>query len=269
MTEATEKAGAIERDIVETQNNISDTVEKLKERLTPQSLLNSVMGDDKQGFDQIVSLAKRNPFAVAMIGAGAAWLMTGKEAKLPSLGKTHDRNARSDPHRAYVEHMARIEIREGETPQQIHRRRDLARSDYFMVERAHEEDEPSVRKRLDEASESLRARTAAFGNKVTGQGHDMKARLSNDADRAREKARAATEKAKRLYRDNAMIGGLVAVAAGALAGSTLPTTQIEQDKLGDVADTARKAVNAQKDKLIGQAEKTLGAAEKKLDRPTS
>ena len=128
MTEATEKAGAIERDIVETQNNISDTVEKLKERLSPQSLLNSVLGDDKQGFDQVVNLAKRNPFAVALIGAGVAWLATGKEAKMPSLGKSRDDNVRSDPHRAYVDHMARIEIRDGETTQQFQRRRDLARS---------------------------------------------------------------------------------------------------------------------------------------------
>ena len=66
-----DKASEIEEDIVQTQNSISDTVDKLKERLTPQALMNAILGDEKQGFDQIVSLAKRNPFAVALIGAGA------------------------------------------------------------------------------------------------------------------------------------------------------------------------------------------------------
>lgn len=264
-----DKAGEIEKDIVQTQNSISDTVEKLKERLTPQSLMNSILGDEKQGFDQIVSLAKRNPFAVALIGAGVAWLATGKEAKLPTLGKDDGSAGGDRHHRSYVDHMAQLDMRENETPQQYQQRRDLARSSYFMIERNHEEDDSGFRTRLDEAGEKLRNRTSAFGSQVKEQGQDLKARLSSDTERARQQARAATEKAKQLYRDNAVVGGLVAVVAGAIAGSTLPTTRLEQDKLGDIGDSARDAVSEQKDKLMGQAEKTLGKVEDKLDRPAS
>lgn len=277
-----DKASEIEEDIVYTQNSISDTVEKLKERLSPQSLMNSVLGDDnKQGFDQIVSLAKRNPFAVALIGVGAAWLATGKEATLPSLGKSRGSSPSDPAHRSYVDHMAQLDMREHETPLQYQQRRDLARSTYFMIERNHDEDDTSFRARLDAAGESLRERTATFGNKVMDQGHSLKSRLSTDTDKARdqaraaaekgkEQARAAAEKAKQLYRDNAVIGGLVAIAAGAMAGSVLPTTRLEQDKLGDIAGSARDAVSEQKDMLVGKAEAALIAAERKIGQaPTN
>lgn len=270
MTEGNrEKADEIEQDIVKTQNKMSDTVDKLKGRLTPQSLLNSVLGDDKQGFDQIVKLAKRNPFAVALIGVGAAWLATGKEAKLPAMGESKPGAAGSDPHhRSYVDHMARIEMRDSETPYLYQQRRDRARADYFMIERNHEEDDTSFRGRLDEASEKLRARTSAFGDKAKAKSDDATARLSTAADSAKEQARAAAEKAKQLYRDNSMVGGLAAIAAGAIAGSALPTSRIEQEKLGDIADTARTKVTEQKDKLVDQAERSLDGEAKPEPRAT-
>ena len=90
---------------------------------------------------------------------------------------------------------------------------------------------------------------------------------SSDTEKARRQARAATEKAKQLYRDNSVISGLVAVVAGAIAGSTLPTTRLEQDKLGDINDTAREAMSGQKDVLFDKAEKALGSVETKIDRP--
>ena len=273
-----DKASEIEEDIVHTQNSISDTVDKLKERLSPQSLMNSVLGDDKQGFDQVVSLARRNPFAVAMIAAGAAWLATGKEASMPSLGKSKQPVSPDPHHRAYVDHMARLEMRDNETPQQYQQRRDLARSDYFMIERNHAEDDTSFRARLDAAGEKLRDQTSIFGSKVKEQGHNLTSRLSTDTDwvkeqtraaaeKGKEQARAAAEKAKQLYRDNAVIGGLVAVAAGAIAGSAFPTTRLEQDKLGDIGGSARDAMSEQKDMLVGKAEKALGAVEEKIGRP--
>ena len=128
--------------------------------------------------------------------------------------------------------MAQLEVRANETPQQYQQRRDLARSNYFMIERNHEEDDNSFRTHLDTAGEKLRDRTAAFGSQVKDQGQSLKSRLSADTDKAKdqaraaaekgkEQARAASEKAKQLYRDNAVIGGLVAVAAGAIAGERI------------------------------------------------
>lgn len=254
------KADAIERDIVRTQNDMSHTVDRLKERLTPQSLMHSAK--DKS-VDRIVGLAKRHRFAVALLAGGAAWWATGKESR--SSRDAEDRQFAPDPqHRAYVDHMILVEMRANETPMEYQRRRDIARANYFMIEREYEEDDTSFRSRLDEATEGLRARTASFGDQARAKGQDAKARLSDAGSRAGEQAQAAADKAGQLYRDNSLIGGLAALAAGAAVGSAIPVSRIEQEKLGDIGETARGKVGEQKDKLVHQAEKTLESAEQKI-----
>lgn len=264
------KADEIEQDIVKTQNNISDTMDQIKERLTPQSLMNSILGDDKPGFDQIVDAARRNPLAVGLIGAGAILLATGKSVSMPSFGRVSDgqngatsaKDSVSDPHhQGYVDHMARMEMRENEPPHLYQQRRDAARADYFMLERSHDEDDASFRKRLDDAGESLRSRTSAFGHQTRARGHDLKQGLASAGSATREQARAAADKTRQIYDDNPVVGGLFAAVAGALAGVTFPATRIEQEKLSSVANSAMSKAGEQKDKLIEKAAATLDPPE--------
>jgi hypothetical protein len=50
-----------------------------------------------------------------------------------------------------------------------------------------------------------------------------------------------------------LIGGLLAAAAGAIAGTVLPLTQTEEQQLAGVGETAREAIGEQKDKLVDAA----------------
>lgn len=305
----TQSADAIERDIERTQNSISDTVEELQERFSPRALMNSVLGDNGDGSDQLVHAAKTNPLGVALIGAGALMLASGRDggsltSGLSSLkskvtGGSNNRGVPAEPsdphHRAYLAHMNMVEHRDDEPADTYRRRRDTARASYFMLEQRHDEDESSFRKRLDEASDKLRERTSAFGDWLSGEGH----RLSDGASSAagsvsdasssaagsvRSGGRRAAYQAERAYEQNPMVGGLIAAAVGAILGAVIPETRYEDEmlgeygdaarsKAGDLADTAKSKASdlaeQGKDKAADAAETALDKADRKLDETTS
>ena len=72
----TNEADAIEQDVVQTQDEIGETLHKLEEQLTPKGIAQSVMGD--QGTNQareLLDLVKQNPVPVGLIAIGTIWLL--------------------------------------------------------------------------------------------------------------------------------------------------------------------------------------------------
>ncbi len=260
----TQSADAIERDIEKTQNSISDTVEQLQERFSPRALMNSVLGDDGDGSDKLINAAKTNPLGVALLGAGALMLASGRTGSsigsgISSLtdrigGRSNNRGVPAEPsdphHRSYLAHMNSVNHMEGEGADEYRRRRDRARSSYFMIEQGHDEEESSFRKRLDDAGEALRSRTSAFGDMLSSGGQSLSDGASSAADWASDTAsstgaslrsggRRATAKAQAGYEQNPLVGGLIAAAVGAILGAVIPETNYEDEMLGEYGDAAR------------------------------
>ena len=76
-------ADALERDIIETQDEIGETVEELEGALSPSALGRDLLGEDgmetaKEAFE----VAKRNPLPVALIAVGAVWLFAKSDAPM-------------------------------------------------------------------------------------------------------------------------------------------------------------------------------------------
>ncbi len=299
MTDTT-SAQAIERDIEQTQNNISETVEQLQKRLNPRSLIDSLLGDEDASSQQLITAAKNNPLAVGLIGVGALLLASGKSPSLSSLrsstsgstdGDSATESARrafggrgwlrgQDHHASYLEHMSRCQPQVGEDDAAYRRRRDLARADFFMIDQHHDEDEGSFRTRLNEAQEKLRSKTAAFGEKIRRAGHDTGDSLSSArsafAGRGRQAYSSARDwtgnTASQLsdqYSANPAIGGLVAAALGAAFGAAIPPSAFEREKLGGLGEQARDLVSEGKDKALGivaeQKDKLVEKANTLLD----
>src|SRR5512132_1242552 len=107
----------IERDIRRTQNEMSQTVDKLGDQLTMKSLFNALLDKaDENGVDAhyLVDGARRNPIALGLIAAGAIWLVSDKNSKFPSMSSGKSSGDRADEsgsdtsdihHRDYVSHM--------------------------------------------------------------------------------------------------------------------------------------------------------------------
>lgn len=246
-TTTTQDPEAIERDIRRTQDEMSRTVDRLGDQLTPRNLMNALL-DKAESNDidarTVLDVARRNPIALAMIAGGAIWLVSDSDAKLPRLrsGSTGAGDHHDPYHRDYVAHMERVEWRDGEDEAAYQRRRDLARANYFMLERRHDEDEHGFRQRLDEAAERFREKRHAWAEQTRRAGGS-----------ARDTGRAAAGKARQAYESNPLIGGLLAAAAGAIFGTALPLTRTEEEQLSGVGETAREKLGEQKDRLVSTA----------------
>jgi len=249
MTDTTDTRdpAMIERDIRRTQDDMSRTVEKIGDQLTPRNILNALLDKaDQNDVDarMLIDGARRNPIALGLIAIGAIWLVSDKDSKIPSFGK--DKSDKPDTphaeldryHRDYVSHMSSVEMRDGEDPLAYQRRRDLARSNYFMVERGHDEDDHGFRQRLDEASEKFREKRKAWADSSSQAGTS-----------AKRKGREALSATKEAYSGNPLIGGILAAAVGAMFGSAIPISRQEQEKLGDIGEKARDMASEQKDRM--------------------
>jgi hypothetical protein len=198
-----------------------------------------------------------------LIAAGTIWLVSNKDSKFPSLprksrGET-DQDDYDVHHRDYVSHMSAIEMGEGEDPLVYQRRRDLARANFLMCERRHDEDDQSFRQRLDDMTEAFREKRAAWSNSS-----------SEAASATKQKMRTVTTKTQDLYNSNPLVGGILAAAVGAAVGSSLPITRQEQENLGSVGEKARELASEQKDqiesKLHAAKDQVLEKADEKFQQ---
>ncbi|EDL48956.1 DUF3618 domain-containing protein [Erythrobacter sp. SD-21] len=258
---------AIERDIHRTQENISETVDRIGDQMTPRRLLDSLLEKaDENGIDAryVLDGARRNPLALGLISAGAIWLVSDYDAKPGAFTSQDETNEDYDglrdydpDHRGYVEHMSRIERNPDEDDLAYARRRDEHRGTYLMIEREHDEDHKSYRQRLDDATNSMREKRDRFADSARQTRHDV----------ARRGKRAARQ-GRQAYYDNPLVGGLAAAIVGAIAGAAVPSTRTEREKLGpqgaralhaaeDKAHEVEDRARAKKDEVVAQADRKM------------
>ena len=249
---------AIERDIRRTQDDMSRTVDKLGDQLTARNLFNALLDKaDENNVDarMLIDGARRNPVALGLIAAGAIWLVSDKDSKLPSMpSRNKSKDDGSDDfgshgsdvhHQQYVAHMSAVEMREDEDPLVYQRRRDLHRASFLMCERKPDEDERSFRQRLDEMTDRFREKRRAWADSTSQSG-------TAAAQKAQRAAQQASSRAQELYTSNPLVGGMLAAALGAALASGLPVTRKEQEKLGGVGAKARQMADEQKEQLTSK-----------------
>ena len=289
MTQTTsqEDPAKIEQDIRRTQEDMSRTVDKIGDQLSIRNILNALLDKaDSNDVDAryLVEGARRNPIALGLIAAGAIWLVSDKDSKFPSLpsrGKKPQAGTKDEfdlygtdvHHRDYVTHMSSLEMRDGEDPAAYQRRRDTHRANFLMCERGHDEDEGSFRQRLDQMTEKFREKRQAWTDSASQAG-------SATADSARRTARQASGYATDFYDSSPLIGGILAAAAGAALGSTIPVSRKEEEALGgigskaiDMANEGKQQITGQirdkKEELIGKAEEAIKPDRSKQGEPQS
>ncbi len=92
MTRSSEE---IEREVEASRADLDQTIEALKSKMSPGQLIDELTSSFKgsgssEMFTNLGSQVKENPMAIALIGAGVAWLMSGKsQGAVASEGGTH------------------------------------------------------------------------------------------------------------------------------------------------------------------------------------
>lgn len=267
-TNITQDPAAIEQDIRRTQDEMSKTVDKIGNQLTAKNLFNALLDKaDENGVDAsyLVDGARRNPLALGLIAAGAIWLVSDKDSKIPSLptrGKKRQAATKDDYdlggdydvyHRDYVNHMSSLEMRTDEDELSYQRRRDQHRANFLMCERNPDEDDHSFRQRLNEMTDKFREKRSAWSDSASQTGSAAKQRTQALASSARGTARQASYRTQDMYSSNPLVGGILAAAVGAALGSALPVSRQEQEKLGALGSKARDVASEKKEQLTSAA----------------
>ena len=245
------KKAEIEAEIAEERNALANSLSKLTSQLSPENLVSSVGETLKSQSDDlahaVVRGAKENPAALALMGAGLAWLLLSKS--------TSGRSAAPAP--APVGYDTRHYdtvggFRSGASDEEIFKARVAAAE--AALREPHEADDPSL---LDQAKRFLRKSaadmratlyegTSELGDIARQRVVEARRKALRAQERAEHHARVARGRSTGFYFENPLAVGVGIAAVGAATAMALPRTRMEDDTFG-----------AHRDALLAEADRVM------------
>ncbi len=242
--EANERAREIREEIAQTRDDMSETIEAIQDRLKPSTVvanatervksattekvkqMANTAGDaaDRVVHNSFVDTIRDNPWPVAMIGIGAAWLwMRGRS---DSGQYSTGRYAYGDDYTERDEYTTESDWRARTAPRRMTYRSDEYAEDLRYYDRSDE-------------------RTSNVGEYV-----------DTVRSTARRTSRRAQNSFNRVLRENPLALGAAATIVGAAIGMTLPETEVENEWMGDARDNVVERAK----EMAGNAAESVGSA---------
>lgn len=256
--DATAKVAQIEADLAKDRATVADTIDALRARLTVDSLIADAgvtLADNIAPLTAALDRTVRaNPLAVALIGAGVAWLALGGRSRKTATasvagsrydalmrwedegGPSHDLPLDDDMSWAYESDALRDRARAA-----LSRIEASAKAGFSTVARTAEARAEVIARYATDANLALRRGLEGLPQSV----QDWIAVLREQIYRA---PRAAIAARQRLIEDRPVVAGAVAFAVGAGLAAALPRTLAEDRLFG-----------AERDRLVDHAQAVLRA----------
>ena len=231
----------VEREVEAARDDLDRTVEALKDKMTPGQLIDELSRTFKGGgagemMGNLGAQVRDNPMALAMIGAGMAWLMMGKT----------DRIATDTAARAY------------QTNAEVGPASSTAR----------------VAGDLSNAAGDLKTKVAdaATGVKdaVSGAAEHAAEGLHDLRDQAGFAGRKAVRSFEDILQQEPLIVGALGLAAGVALGAAFPSTGLEDRTFGaardNLVDAGEKKIQAAGQALNASGKAAFEAVKSEADR---
>lgn len=219
----------IEREVESARDDLDRTVEALKDKMTPGQLIDEVSRSFKGGgagdlLGNLGGQVRENPMALAMIGAGMAWLMMGRSPQSPTYSAAHAYQSAS-----------------GAAP-----------SPDALTEGAH-----SAAGMVGEAGSRLKD----AAGEAAGQARHSLQELGDGAGAVGRKAARTFED---ILQQEPLIVGAVGLAVGVAIGAAFPSTALEDRTFGaardDLINAGGEKLAAVAESLRGAGEASAAAA---------
>jgi len=246
-TEADEVA-ATRAEIERTRADMSETVDAIQERLSPENLKEqakdrvkeATVGRAQEAGSGIVETIRANPLPAALTGIGLGWLLVSARGSGSGQMRYRDRRAYPYDYDYPPSYGGRTTTTSGGTS---------VPSPGEALGRARDRVGESATQAQDRASE------------VASQAQD---RVSNLAEQARYQARRASGGFERMVRENPLAMGAVAIGAGAAVGLAIPQSTQEHEVMGEARDTfvekAQEKAHEAQERVQRVAEEAQSAA---------
>jgi hypothetical protein len=255
----------IEREVEGTRARLTDTLDELRERVSPGQLMDQVVdyirGSGGADFAQNLGQAVRdNPLPVLLIGAGVTWLMVSGKRTTTAAGATEPRPAVRSVTGDYDEKVpsggARTPVDEdvgGHRPALADRAVAAASAAREQAGAAAENLRTTASDIADRATEAIGSAygsvadaAASVAGKVsatTSTARQRATELGHDArDRAAEAGASAQQGLGWLLQEQPLVLGALGVALGAAVGALLPSTRAENRLMGETRDALGQQV---------------------------
>lgn len=294
MNTSTEKApDEIRSDIEDTRRRMDDTMDALGNRLQPKHLLDEVVGyfrsegaDGAPRFNQlrdkvahsantvvhsVVDGVKKNPVPVLLIGAGVAWMIyasrrerSGVMARPPSSSQRYLEENRYDSGSPY-DHP--LEYSSSGSGSESGRRSSGDSSTGQWTEEEAGDATSAARTVKDKLTGAGDAVSKKAGEVRDAAGEKLR-EIKNGAREITSRVQESTARAYAVTRDrivqtadrHPLEVGLVALAAGVLAGLALPTPNIVNRQFGATADRLRQRTRDAGSEMLEKGARVAKAA---------
>ena len=251
-------SGQLEREAEATRAQIAATLDELRSRLTPGQVVDQLVdyARDSGGGDFVRNLGQQvvdNPLPVTLVGAGLAWLMmAGRRSAADGAGNDGSGFATGQ---------------------------DLRRAGAMVGERVSTGAESlgdMAQATRDSASSTASAVRDAASNAASGAYDAAAERSRQGADAAargarsmRESAAASGRNVMEYLQEQPLVLAGIGLAVGAMLGGSLPSTETEDNLMGEASDATKQDAKAfaeeQVDKGKAVAEQAWNAAKPEID----
>lgn len=194
----------IEREVESARGNLDRTVEALKDKMTPGQLIDELSRSFKGGgvgdmMSNLGTQVRDNPMALAMIGAGMAWLMIGKNehSDTSAQGFAPPPNAQPDASASSIHGLGGV---------------------------------------VGDATQSLGEKTSEFKDAVRERASHATEKLHDLGGQATAAGRKAVQSFDDILQQEPLIVGALGLAVGVAIGAALPATTVENRTFGQARD---------------------------------
>ena len=249
-------------EIERTRAGMSETVDAIQERLSPENLKEqakdrlkeATVGKAQEAGSGIVDTIRQNPLPAALTGIGLGWLFVNARKQSPYRSPYRDVTYRDA---AYVE---------GYPPTH-----EYAPGAYGYPPRY--EDEGTDSSSAGQAAERAREKVGETAGRAQDKTGELASRTQDGAsqlsDQARYQARRATDGFQRVLQENPLTVGALAVGVGAAIGLAIPETSREHEVMGEardnLVDKAQEKVQETQQKAQRVAEEAQSAAQQEAE----
>jgi hypothetical protein len=248
VTSAARRPEEIEAEIARTRAGLGDTLGAIEDRLAPRQFLEKGIEMIRNGGDvgRIGQILKDNPIPLALIGAGLGWLMLSQTGAGRQIG-----SAAADAAGAVGERVRGLVGRgEGDYAHAWTKREDAAR-------RAAA-DMPSG-SAYGGGAESPAVASRAYGALTTAAGRALDT-AGDYAGGAGRQLGEVRDRFGQLMEEHPLAVGALGFLAGAVIAAALPSTQWEDEHLGETRDDLWREAQAAGQEMAEKAREVASTA---------
>ncbi|HET9110145.1 MAG TPA: DUF3618 domain-containing protein [Ktedonobacterales bacterium] len=241
-----ESSDDIREDIEQTRANMGDTIDAIQERLSPERLaqqakdvvhdatigrveqtMNDMTDSAREGGYTLLDTVRQNPIPAALAGIGVGWLVMKVRENADRRAWERNWNRDGANGRGY----------QGDLHREYGPYRQYGR---YQQGYQYQSGQPNSQQRGQQRGQSLTDKAQDKLGQVSDKAQDMGGQLQDQAQQVASQAQYQAYRARNWFErtmdENPLAIGLVAVAAGALAGMAVPETEQERMWMGPARD---------------------------------